>query len=194
MMTSISPAEAHSKGTISQGSARGWPARSGGPMGKEAPDGAAKLPPDGAGEPPPDGAMALPPDGAGERPGDMVRSCFPPALSSQLGAVALQDGPGAVTKLRFPFAVETGLAQTAAEAVGLAHIEDHALVAQGFLQSRVQRSDIGPLLEGRPIDVPGKQGPQLVRQALPGTAVGQEPEAIPHVVGHRAVFLHLVEL
>src|SRR6218665_1249788 len=110
MMTSISPAEAHSRGTISQGSARGWPARPGGPMGKEESDGAAELPP----------------GGAGERP------------VGQLAAVALQTGPGVLTKPGFPFAVETGLAQTAAEAVGLDHIEDHARVAQGFLQSRVQ--------------------------------------------------------
>ena len=32
------------------------------------------------------------------------------------------------------------------------------------------------------------------RQALPGAAVGEEPEAIPHVVGQRAVLLHLVQL
>ena len=31
-------------------------------------------------------------------------------------------------------------------------------------------------------------------QRLPGAAVGQEPEAVPHVVGQRAVFLHFVEL
>ena len=30
--------------------------------------------------------------------------------------------------------------------------------------------------------------------ACPGAAVHQEPEAVPHVVGHRAVFLHLVQL
>src|SRR6218665_65845 len=132
MMTSISPAEAHSRRTISQGSGRGWRARSGGPMGKEASDGAAELPP----------------DGAGERPVDMVRSCFPPALSRQWAAVALQNGPGVVTKLGFPFAIETGLAQTAAEAVGLGHIEDHALFPQGFLQFWVHRRAIHPPRQG----------------------------------------------
>ena len=32
------------------------------------------------------------------------------------------------------------------------------------------------------------------RQASPGAAVGDEPEAVPDVVGERAVLLHLVEL
>ena len=35
---------------------------------------------------------------------------------------------------------------------------------------------------------------QVRRQAAPGAAIGDEPEAVPDVVGERAVLLHLVEL
>ena len=69
------------------------------------------------------------------------------------------------------------------------------LPASSCLQARVQLGDVLALLDGGVVDVLGDDG-RAGRPAapFPGAAVGQEPEAVPHVVGQRAVFLHLVQL
>ena len=73
-------------------------------------------------------------------------------------------------------------------------VEDKTLGREILLQSGVELGDIFTFLRASGIKVLGGDGTHAVGQSLPGAAIGQEPIAVPHVIGHRAVFLHLVEL
>src|SRR5664280_1308641 len=114
--------------------------------------------------------------------------------SRQLAGVALQDRPGVVAELRLPLGVEAGLPHAVAKSLGLRRVEGQALCCEILLQAGVERGDVDALLHAGGVDVAGDDQAQVFGQALPGLAVGEEPEAVPHVVGHRAVLLHFVEL
>src|ERR1700688_3799691 len=105
-----------------------------------------------------------------------------------------QEAPGLVAELSLPLSIEARLAQGGTEGLGVGLIEDHALRLQIALQALVEMTDVVAVLQGGRIEVALDDPLQLLRQLPPGRAVGEEPEAVPHMVGDRAVLLHLVEL
>src|SRR5579885_1589193 len=116
------------------------------------------------------------------------------SASGELADRALEQRPGVVAEALLPFGVEAGLAELGAEGIGRWLVEDHALRLQVGLQRRVELLDVLTLLHAGVVDRVRQDLLQVRRQLAPGTAVGDEPEAVPDVIGERAVFLHLVEL
>src|SRR5258708_39547202 len=95
----------------------------------------------------------------------------------------LEDRPSLIAVLGFPLRVEACGAKLVAERRRIRPIEHQTLGRQVLLQSRVQLGDVVALFQAGGIDVLGDDAAHIVRQRLPGAPVGQEPEAVPHVIG-----------
>src|SRR4029077_12603869 len=106
----------------------------------------------------------------------------------------LQEAPRLLAIFAFPFGIKAGGTQLVTERRGIGPIKNKALRSEVLLQASIELGDIVALLETGGVDMLGHDGADIVRQVLPRALVGQEPEAVPHVIGQRTIFLHLVEL
>src|SRR5215469_5127193 len=116
------------------------------------------------------------------------------ATSAERTDLALQDGPGFGAVLLLPLGVEAGTAQRGAEFFGVGRVESHALLGQRALQRCVKGAYVLALKLRRRIEVELDDLLQVLRYRGPDAAIGERPEPVPHVVGQRDEFLHLVEL
>ena len=106
-----------------------------------------------------------------------------------------QQRPGLLAVFAFPFGVEAGGAQLFPErrdASGWLNVRP--LAASSCCRPAFSLATSARSLTAAALMFLATMVLHVLRQLLPGAAVGQEPEAVPHVVGQRAVLLHLVEL
>src|SRR5262249_42108123 len=94
----------------------------------------------------------------------------------------LKKAPSLVAVLALPFGVKARRAKLVTERRRIGPIEDETLGGQILLQTGIEFSDIVTLLQSSSIDVFGHDRADIFGQALPGALIGEEPEAIPHVV------------
>ncbi len=106
----------------------------------------------------------------------------------------LQGGPGLVAELALPLRVEPGLAQRVAEQRRIDGVELQAPPGEASLQAGVELRDVHARLGGGAGELAGGDRLHVGGHGAEGARVGQQPEPVPHVVGERAVLLHLVEL
>src|SRR6476661_551959 len=100
----------------------------------------------------------------------------------QLADGFLQQCPRLVAVFALPLGIEPGRAQFFAEWGGIRLVEGQSLASQFLLQTGVQFGDIGALVSRSRINILGDDGANILRHFLPGPAIGQEPETVPHVV------------
>src|SRR4051812_46351866 len=119
----------------------------------------------------------------------------PPRLTlTQLADGLFEQIPGLIAVFAFPLSVEAGRAQLFAERSYRRLVEGQALAGEFLLQAGIELCDIGALVDRSRVDVLGYDGADVLRHFFPCAAVGEEPKAVPHVVGQRAELLHLIEL
>ena len=94
----------------------------------------------------------------------------------------LKEAPSLVAVLALPFGVKARRTKFVAERRRIGPIEDEALGGQILLQIGIEFSDVVTLFQSRSIDVLGDDPANIFGQALPGALIGEEPEAIPHVI------------
>src|SRR5271157_5350192 len=117
---------------------------------------------------------------------DRPRSC-------QRAGRRFQQRPGLVVELRAPVLVEAGLAQGVAEAVAVDVIELQTLARQVLPQRVAELGYVGALLEARLVELRRHDLLDVRRQVGPRAAIAEDPVAVPHVAGHAAELLHLVQ-
>src|SRR6266581_8749193 len=106
----------------------------------------------------------------------------------------LQGAPCFLAIFALPFSIKAGGTKLAAERRGIGPVKNKALRSEVLLQAGIELGDILALLQTGGVDVLGHHGADIVRQALPSALIGQEPKAVPHVIGQRTIFLHFIEL
>src|SRR6266478_2018864 len=90
----------------------------------------------------------------------------------------LQQLPRPIAVFAFPLGIETGGTKLVTEWRNRRLVEDQAFAGQFLLQAGIELGNIGALIETGGIDVLGDNRAHILRQVLPGAAVGEEPEAI----------------
>ena len=99
-----------------------------------------------------------------------------------------------VAVLLLPLLVEPSLAERLAEGgpVGIRELKPLSLKLR--LQGVAEVLDIRALKQRGIIDVAADDLLEIGGQALPSAPVAEKPVPVSHVIGERAVFLHLIEL
>src|SRR5471030_180843 len=118
-------------------------------------------------------------------------------ITGRLGKVAdglLEHAPRFGAELALPLFVEAGALQLGTERRRVGLDELHALALQRLGDGVVHLGEVLALGDGRGVELRLDDLAQVGGQRLPRLLVGQEPEAVPHVVGDGAILLHLVEL
>lgn len=93
-----------------------------------------------------------------------------------------------------PFLIETCFGKRFFETRAIRKIEHHAMGLEFRLHAVVQLEHVSSLQQGGLSQVFADQGLRILWQRLPPELIGQHPLAIPHVGGHGAVFLNLIQL
>src|SRR5260370_2261784 len=113
--------------------------------------------------------------------------------SRELTHRSLQEAPCFLAIFALPFSIKAGGTKLAAEGCGIGPIKNKALRSEVLLQAGIELRDILALLQTGGVDVLGHNGADIIRQVLPSALIGQEPKAVPHVIGQRTIFLHVIE-
>ena len=96
--------------------------------------------------------------------------------------------PRLVAEALFPLVVEAVLAQRRAERIRLRAVEGQALGGEIGLHRFVELADVFALLQAGVVDRIADDVLQVGRQGFPRAAAGEEPEAVPDVVGEEQYF------
>src|SRR5262249_26758936 len=114
--------------------------------------------------------------------------------SRQLAGGLFEKSPRLVAELRLPLSIESGLTQRLAERRRIDVVENKPLGGEVALERRILLGDFLTLRQRLLVDDRRYLVAQIGGNARPHTAVDEEPPAVPHMVGERAIFLHFIEL
>src|ERR1041385_2012270 len=106
----------------------------------------------------------------------------------------LQYRPGLLAVLALPLLVEARGLELVTERLWIDLDELHALRGEIGLEGLILLEDVGALVDRGLVEVLRDHVAHVSRQGVPGLAVRQEPETVPHVVGFGEILLHLEQL
>src|SRR6478672_9522133 len=112
---------------------------------------------------------------------------FSMVASRQLAGGFFEKSPRLFAELRLPFSIESGLAQRLAERCRIDVVENKPFGGEVALERRILLGDFLTLRQRLLIDDCRYFVAQIRRNARPHPAVDQEPPAVPHMVGERAI-------